>query len=62
MTDFIRDNKQNFQEKLLSGAVNVASKINEILEKGNIDLLKNAQKLALYVVEKKGEQLISFAQ
>jgi len=62
MTDFIRDNKQNFQDKLLSEAVNVASKINDILETGNIDLLKNAQKLSLYVVEKKEEQLIAFAQ
>ncbi|WP_374989522.1 STAS domain-containing protein (plasmid) [Priestia megaterium] len=62
MTDFIRDNKQNFQEKLLSEAVNVASKITDILETGNIDLLKNAQKLSLYVVEQKEEQLIAFAQ
>ena len=62
MTDFIRDNKQNFQEKLLSETVNVSSKINDILEKGNIDLLKNAQNLAFYVVEKKEGQLISFAQ
>jgi len=62
MTDFIRDNKQNFQDKLLSEAVNVASKINDILETGNIDLLKNAQKLALYVVEQKEEQLVAFAQ
>ncbi|GAB1810461.1 MULTISPECIES: STAS domain-containing protein [Priestia] len=62
MTDFIRDNKQNFQDKLLSEAVNVASKINDILETGNIDLLKNAQKLALYVVEQKEEPLIAFAQ
>ncbi|CAH0308271.1 hypothetical protein [Priestia megaterium] len=62
MTDFIRDNKQNFQDKLLSEAVNVASKINDILETGNIDLLKNAQKLTLYVVEQKEEQLIAFAQ
>ncbi|MCY9016546.1 STAS domain-containing protein [Priestia megaterium] len=62
MTDFIRDNKQNFQDKLLSEAVNVASKINDILETGNIDLLKNAQKLALYVVEQKEEQLIAFAK
>jgi len=62
LTDFIRDNKQNFQEKLLSEAVNVASKITDILETGNIDLLKNAQKLSLYVVEKKEEQLIAFAQ
>ncbi|AJI25200.1 STAS domain-containing protein [Priestia megaterium] len=62
MTDFIRDNKQNFQDKLLSEAVNVASKINDILETGNIDLLKNAQKLSLYVVEQKEEQLIAFAE
>jgi anti-anti-sigma regulatory factor len=62
MTDFIRDNKQNFQDKLLSEAVNVASKIKDILETGNIDLLKNAQKLALYVVEQKEEQLIAFAK
>ncbi|MEB2278062.1 STAS domain-containing protein [Bacillus sp. ILBB4] len=62
MTDFIRDNKQNFQDKLLSEAVNVATKINDILETGNIDLLKNAQKLSLYVVEQKEEQLIAFAQ
>ncbi|MBK0009657.1 STAS domain-containing protein [Priestia megaterium] len=62
MTDFIRDNKQNFQDKLLSEAVNVATKINDILEKGNIDLLRNAQKLALYVVEQKEEQLVAFAQ
>ncbi|WP_374989604.1 STAS domain-containing protein (plasmid) [Priestia megaterium] len=62
MTDFIRDNKQNFQDKLLSEAVNVATKITDILETGNIDLLKNAQKLALYVVEQKEEQLIAFAK
>ncbi|MGG1369492.1 STAS domain-containing protein [Priestia megaterium] len=62
MTNFIRDNKQNFQDNLLSEAVNVASKINDILETGNIDLLKNAQKLALYVVEQKEEQLVAFAQ
>jgi rsbT co-antagonist protein RsbR len=62
MSDFIRDNKQNFQDKLLSEAVNVASKITDILETGNIDLLKNAQRLALYVVEQKEEQLIAFAQ
>ncbi|MGG0476107.1 STAS domain-containing protein [Priestia aryabhattai] len=62
MTDFIKDNQQNFQDKLLSEAVNVASKINDILETGNIDLLKNAQKLSLYVVEQKEEELIAFAQ
>jgi len=63
MTDFIRDNKQNFQDKLLSEAVNVASKINDILETGNIDLLKNAQKLALYVVEqKKNNSLLSLSK
>ena len=63
MTDFIRDNKQNFQDKLLSEAVNVASKINDILETGNIDLLKNAQKLALYVEnKKKNNSLLSLSK
>ncbi|KRD82522.1 anti-anti-sigma factor [Bacillus sp. Root147] len=62
MTDFIKDNKRNFQDKLLSEAVNVASNINDILETGNIDLLKNAQKLSLYIVEQKEDQLIAFAQ
>jgi rsbT co-antagonist protein RsbR len=59
---FIVANRENFQQKLLSEAVNVASKINEILQRGNIDLLKNAERLALYVAEDREEELIAFAR
>ena len=62
IADFIIENIESFEEKLLSEAVNVATKINDILNTGNIDLLKNAQKLVLYVVENKQEELIDFAR
>lgn len=60
--DFIRANRDIFEQKLLSEAVNVASKIHEILQKGNIDLLKNAEKLVGYIVEQEEENLIEFAE
>ncbi|KKI91282.1 anti-sigma factor antagonist [Bacillus sp. SA1-12] len=62
INDFIIENRHIFQNKLLSEAVTVAPKINEILQKGNINLLENAEKLSLYVVENKEDQLIKFAQ
>lgn len=62
VTAFISENREQFEKKLLSEAVNVASKIHEILQKGNIDLLKNAEKLILYVVEEQESNLIQFAQ
>ncbi|GLB61451.1 STAS domain-containing protein [Cytobacillus sp. NCCP-133] len=62
IAEFILMNRENFQRKLLSEAVNVASKINEILQRGNIDLLKNAERLALYVLENQEEELIAFAK
>ncbi|WP_110065057.1 STAS domain-containing protein [Cytobacillus oceanisediminis] len=62
IAEFIVTNRGNFQQKLLSEAVNVASKINEILQRGNIDLLKNAERLALYVAENREEELIAFAK
>ncbi|MBT2698998.1 STAS domain-containing protein [Bacillus sp. ISL-40] len=58
---YIIENKEEFQNKLLSEAVNVASNIEKILTAGNIDLLKNAQKLVLYVVENRTDDLITFA-
>lgn len=60
--DFIRANRDIFEQKLLSEAVNVASKIHEILQRGNIDLLKNAEKLVGYIVEEDEESLIAFAE
>ncbi|WP_079508574.1 STAS domain-containing protein [Mesobacillus jeotgali] len=62
VTDFIQTNRELFEEKLLSEAVNVASKIHEILQKGNIDLLKNAEKLIVYIVEEQEDKLVAFAE
>ena len=62
IANYIIENKDRFQDNLLSEAVNVATKINDILTTGNIDLLANAQKLVLYVVENKHEELVSFAK
>lgn len=62
ITEFIRANRELFEQKLLSEAVYVASKIHEILQKGNIDLLKNAERLVVYIVEEKEEELIAFAE
>lgn len=60
--NYINENGEKFEEKLLSEAVNVSSKITDILEKGNIDLLKNARKLIFYVIDQKEEELSSFAK
>ncbi|SDM61433.1 Anti-anti-sigma regulatory factor (antagonist of anti-sigma factor) [Fictibacillus solisalsi] len=62
ITDFIKYHREEFQTKLLSEAGNVAGKINDILQSGNIDLLKNAEKMIMFVVEKRDNELISFAQ
>jgi rsbT co-antagonist protein RsbR len=62
VTEFIKANRDLFEQKLLSEAVNVASKINDILQKGNIDLLKNAERLIVYIVEQQEEELIAFAE
>lgn len=62
VTEFIKANRDLFEQQLLSEAVNVASKINEILQKGNIDLLKNAEKLVVYIVEQQEENLVAFAE
>jgi rsbT co-antagonist protein RsbR len=59
---YLTDHREDFKQKLLSEAVNVGSKINEILEKGNIDLLKNAEILARYIVENKDKRLVEFAK
>lgn len=62
IADFITENKPQFEKKLLSEAVTVASKIKDILQKGNIDLLVNAQRLVLYVVNQKEDDLVNFAR
>ncbi|MBT2723670.1 STAS domain-containing protein [Bacillus sp. ISL-46] len=62
ISEYLINNNEDFQKKLLSEAVNVASNIEKILTAGNIDLLKNAQKLVLYVVENRTDELITFAK
>jgi rsbT co-antagonist protein RsbR len=61
ISEYLINNNVDFQKKLLSEAVNVASNIEKILTAGNIDLLKNAQRLVLYVVENRTDELIAFA-
>jgi rsbT co-antagonist protein RsbR len=59
---YIKDNRVQFENSLLSEAVNVSGKIKHILEMGNIDLLQNAQKLIYYIVDRKNEELVAFAE
>ena len=59
---YFNDHGEIFEENLLSQAVNVSGKITEILEKGNIDLLKNARKLIFYIIDQNDKDLIAFAE
>jgi anti-anti-sigma regulatory factor/two-component sensor histidine kinase len=60
--EFFLANRAEFENQLLSEAVNVHDKIDEIRRIGNIDLLANAQKLVLYVVEGREHELMMFAK
>ena len=60
--DYIVDNRQDFADMLLSEAVNVRQKIEEILLIGNIDLLNNAQKLVVYVLDQQKKEVVDFAK
>lgn len=60
--EFLLQNKSEFEEYLLSAAVNVRDKIEEILMIGNVDLLNNAHKLVRYIVEQNEPDLIAFAE
>jgi anti-anti-sigma regulatory factor/two-component sensor histidine kinase len=60
--DFFFENRKAFEERLLAEAINVKDKIKEIHSIGNINLVNNAHKLVLYVVEKREHELISFAK
>ncbi|WP_309476836.1 STAS domain-containing protein [Bacillus sp. ISL-34] len=60
--EFLLQNKSEFEEYLLSAAVNVRDKIEEILLIGNVDLLNNAHKLIRYIVEQNETDMITFAE
>ncbi|KZR56917.1 STAS domain-containing protein [Pseudobacillus badius] len=62
LKDFFEKNSKEFEEKLLSEAVNVKDKINEILAIGNIDLIKNAHNLVVYIIKGEEEELKLFAK
>ncbi|WP_368666318.1 ATP-binding protein [Ammoniphilus sp. CFH 90114] len=62
MKSFFLSNQNLFEKRLLTEAVNVKNKIDEILKIGNIDLLNNAHKLVLYIVEGREHELITFAR
>ncbi len=59
---FFLDNRDQFERYLLDVAVNVRDKIDEILQIGNIDLLANAHKLVLYIVEGREHDVMAFAK
>lgn len=60
--DYFTNNREEFQESLLSEAQNVRGKIEEILLIGNIDLLSNAHKLVMYTIQGKDDELEEFAK
>ncbi|PWA10081.1 anti-anti-sigma factor [Pueribacillus theae] len=60
--NFFIENQSEFSKQLLEEAINVRDKINEIHRIGNIDLISNANRLALYVVEGKRDELVEFAK
>lgn len=59
---FFEKNRQEFEEQLLSEAVNVRDKIDEILAIGNINLVKNAHNLTTFIIDGQEEELKSFAK
>lgn len=62
LKEFIELNSKKFENKLLTEAVNVRDKINEILAIGNIDLVNNAHKLVVYIIDDEEEKLTLFAK
>lgn len=59
---FLNLNKQLFENELLEEAINVRDKIEEIQFLGNINLLNNAFKVVLFVVNGKKEEVIAFGK
>lgn len=59
---FLEKNSKRFEEKLLEEACNVKDKIDEILSIGNIDLVNNAHKLIVYIINGQEKELQWFAR
>lgn len=62
LNEFFIVNRETFEQRLLMEAVNVRDKIDEILTIGNINLLENAHKLVLYIIDGKEYEVIAFAK
>ncbi len=62
LKDFFEGNKENFESSLLSEAVNVKDKIDEILRIGNIDLVNNAHQLIVFIINGEDDELKQFAK
>ncbi|MFD2214795.1 STAS domain-containing protein [Metabacillus endolithicus] len=62
LKDFFEKNLHNFEELLLSEAVNVKDMIDDILHIGNIDLVNNAKKLVFFIIDQKEKELRQFAK
>lgn len=62
LKDFLEANKDNFESTLLTEAVNVKDKIDEILRIGNIDLVNNAHQLIVYIINNEDDELKQFAK
>ncbi|RKQ37517.1 STAS domain-containing protein [Oceanobacillus halophilus] len=59
---FLIENQWAFEDELLNEAINVKDKIEEIKLLGNINLLENAHKVVLYVVDNREAEVISFGK
>ncbi|HZG76534.1 MAG TPA: ATP-binding protein [Paenibacillus sp.] len=59
---FFSENREHFEHRLLREAVNVRDKIDEIMRIGNINLMENAHRLVLYIVEGREHEVVSFAK
>lgn len=62
LKEFFEKNRNNFEETLLEEAVNVREKIDEILMIGNIDLVNNAHKIIVNIIDQEDEALKTFAR
>ncbi|MRG86295.1 STAS domain-containing protein [Salinibacillus xinjiangensis] len=60
--EFLISNRDQFEKNLLTEAVNVREKIDEIHRIGNINLINNAHKLILYIVDQQDEEVKAFAK
>jgi rsbT co-antagonist protein RsbR len=61
LKEYFSKNRYDFEERLLKEAITVREKIKEIQEIGNINLLDNAHKLVLYVINQNEKDLVLFA-